>query len=129
MSAFVPEKYRVLIVDDEEDLAEIIQEELQDYGFHVELATSGNSAFQKVQESAFDLVISDIKMPDGDGCELLENIRKLHPSSPVVMLMTGFSQYSEDDLIARGAAALLEKPIDVESIYETLKDHFQSKAS
>lgn len=127
MSGFKAEDYTILVVDDEHDLAEIIQEDLADYGFNVILAHSGHEAFDIFHNQKIDYVLSDIKMPDGDGCELLDNIKKENPKLPVVMLMTGFSEYSENDLVARGAEGLLTKPIDTEMIYEGIKDFFESK--
>ena len=121
---FRPEDYCLLVVDDEEDLADIVAEELEDYGFKVKTAYSGREALEVVKSQPIDYVVSDIKMPNGDGKELLSSIRSRDPAVPVVLLMTGFSEVSEDEVVNAGATALLNKPIDIEALFERIKKHF-----
>ena len=62
-----PENYRILIVDDEESLREVLTIMLHREGYQVEAAVDGSQALARIEESAFDLVISDIKMPKLNG--------------------------------------------------------------
>ena len=121
---FRPEDYCLLVVDDEEDLADIVAEELEDYGFKVKTAYSGREALEVVKSQPIDYVVSDVKMPNGDGKELLSSIRSRDPAVPVVLLMTGFSEISEEEVVNAGATALLNKPIDIEALFERIKKHF-----
>ena len=124
MSEFREEEYTILVVDDEEDLAEIVGEELSDLGFNVRIAFGGHEAMEIVEREKIDYVISDIKMPGGDGKELLSRIRAKDSKLPIVLLMTGFSEYSEFELKDSGAIELLNKPIHIDVLYERLKQHF-----
>lgn len=107
----------ILVVDDEDELREVIVEDLGLENYKVLSASSGNQAFQLIKENPnIGLVFSDIRMKDGDGYDLLINIRKLSKTSPIVYLMSGFSDFSEKDLLSAGAQGVLEKPRDMGEI-------------
>ena len=111
-----PENLSILIVDDERDLREVIHLELEMFGYKIFEAGSGNEALSLCKDEKIDVIISDIRMPDGDGMHLLTNVKKSHPQIPVVILMTGYSEYAKDDLLQQGATAFFEKPLDCEEI-------------
>ncbi|SMF81889.1 response regulator [Pseudobacteriovorax antillogorgiicola] len=126
MSNFNPADYTLLVVDDEEDLAEIIAEELSEYGFKMRIAFGAQEALGIIQREPIDYVISDVKMAKGDGMFLLTGLQQHELHLPVVLMMTGQSEYSETELKNQGAAGLLDKPIEIEHLYEQLKKHFSS---
>jgi len=114
---------KILVVDDEPDLREILVEELRDQGFEVSEASSGNEAWSLVQKTEFKVVISDIRMPHGDGIGLLKNI---HGGSlakpPIVFLLSGFSDLSEQDAKKLGARQVFSKPFELDMISQALKE-------
>ncbi|MEI6398505.1 MAG: response regulator [Pseudomonadota bacterium] len=114
----------VLVVDDDVDLCDIIADELADAGFTVEKAFSGNQAIKALEKKAFDLVLTDIKMPEGSGIDLLKFIRQKSTSTPVVLMMTGFVDFSESDLISMGAKVIFRKPVLVEKMLAQLETIF-----
>ncbi|MBU6154157.1 MAG: response regulator [Bdellovibrionales bacterium] len=116
----VLEKKRVLIVDDEPMLREILRDLLEFEGALVGESENGRSAFDLYRKEGFDAVVSDIRMPGGDGLELLENLRRLDCVTPVVMLITGFSDLSHDAAYNLGADAVLSKPFDVQELLARL---------
>lgn len=65
-----------------------------------------------VDRQRIDIVISDVRMPNGDGISLLTKIRELNPAMPIVLLATGFADLTEPEALGMGANALIEKPID-----------------
>jgi CheY-like chemotaxis protein len=82
-------------------------------GYYTHVAHCGSDALEKVQQAAFDCVLSDIKMPDINGVELYKAIKKIQPELPV-MLMTA---YSTDSLVneglTEGIVAVLTKPLNI----------------
>ena len=99
----------VLIVDDDDFLAEAFQMILEDAGFYVETAATGAQALSKAEATPFKLVITDLKLPDIEGDELSRRLKEMIPGVSVILL-TGMS-----NLQNRGEKApdkILMKPID-----------------
>ena len=115
------EKYRVLIVDDEEDLREIFRESLEEQGFEVFEASSGNEAIQFIKSERVNGIITDVRMPDGTGLDFLEYIQNISANDMIILLMTGFSDIHPEDAYDKGASALLKKPVDPDIIIQSLK--------
>src|SRR5262245_52565869 len=82
---------RILIADDEKDLREILADELRYCGCEVAEAENGKTAYALLESQPFDLIISDIRMPGGDGIELLKAVRKRDPKLPPLVLISGYS--------------------------------------
>lgn len=112
----------ILIVDDEDTLREILAERFQVFHYRTATAKSGNSAWSYLQNNTPDVVISDIRMPDGDGIELLSKIKNRDVFSPKVFLMTGFHEnFSSVDILNEGADGFFPKPFDASSIREIVQ--------
>ena len=80
---------RVLVVDDEKEIRVFLDKALRRLGgFHVELAESGEEALRKLEKEPFELVLTDLKMPQMDGLQLIEEIAKSKPD-PLMITMTG----------------------------------------
>jgi len=77
---------QILIVDDDLTLLEVVHARLTSAGFKVYKAANGKTALTLMQKHPIDLLISDIKMPEMSGMELLEHIRSLYPYLPVIFL-------------------------------------------
>jgi DNA-binding response OmpR family regulator len=107
---------RILVVDDEEDILGLLSELLQRWGFEADTVTNGREALERFRGRDFDLVLTDLKMPDMDGLELLRRIREENPRIPVLML-TGFPTVdSAVQAIQEGAYDYLIKPINPEEL-------------
>lgn len=107
---------KVLIVDDDPVLNEINQQIFLTIGVESDLASSGNEAFKLFSSNSYDLVLSDIRMPDGDGIDLLKRIRAI--SDIPVILLTGMSDLEESELKALGANAVLNKPVQIDTLID-----------
>jgi DNA-binding NtrC family response regulator len=116
----------LLIVDDEEELVRLYQELLSAKGFKCIGAKSGNEALKIYKETKIDLILSDVRMRDGDGLYLLDELNKLGKSNTIFILMTGYADFSDETVIAKGAAKLLKKPIKIKSLVELIES-FNSK--
>lgn len=93
----------ILIVDDEPELRAAIADEFELAGCKVLQAASGREAFLMTDHHTIDIVLSDIRMPNGDGVELLKDIRKKYPGIPLVAMATGFTEHRTDTLKNLGA--------------------------
>ena len=104
---------RILLVDDEGSLRVTLAANLELDGFQVVEAESGERALELLRDGAFDLMLSDIRMPGISGAELFQRARQIHPEMPVV-LMTAFAL--EDVVrgaLREGVFAVVAKPFDV----------------
>lgn len=115
---------RILLVDDEIDLLEVLQIHLQLLGADVSTSRSGDEAFAVLQEQQFDLVISDVRMPGGDGPSLLRRLRSSkNLPQPVFLLMTGFTD-APIDAKAEGAQEIIQKPFAFQDLGTLLSKYF-----
>jgi CheY-like chemotaxis protein len=113
---------RILIVEDDLDLREIISARFEMEGCEVAVAPNGITALHMLKEHRFDVVITDLRMPNGHGMELLESIQQLEPPRPAVIVMSGFPETSPQDIIARGASALLVKPFQLNDVLNAVSE-------
>jgi len=113
----MPKKLKLLLVDDEESLLLLIRDELENSGYDVDTAESGEKALEILSKKKFAIVVLDIMMPGIDGLEVLKNIRQQGLKSKVVLL-TGVNELKiARDSLALGANDFLMKPYD----FNTLK--------
>lgn len=113
--------YSLLVVDDDEDLRDLMLLKFRKIGFNVMSANCGTSAMELIKNNKIDLVLSDIRMPDGDGLMLLEQLRTTDPKIPPVIFVTGFSDISVADCITKGAIAVFPKPFDYQELLKSIK--------
>jgi two-component system response regulator YesN len=109
-------KPSVLFVDDEVELVEIYTDMFEFDEIEILSANSGKDALKVIEENNVSIIISDIKMPNGSGIELLKALNEKKLNIPAI-LVTGFTEFTNQELIDLGAIELLHKPVD----YERLK--------
>ncbi len=111
---------RILIVDDEAAIAEIIMYNLQNEGFEVETASDGMECLKKIGEKHFDLILLDIMMPKLDGFETLREIRKEH-RTPVIMLTAKEEEVDKILGLELGADDYVVKPFSMRELIARVK--------
>ncbi|MFH2013265.1 MAG: sigma-54 dependent transcriptional regulator [Pseudomonadota bacterium] len=109
-------KKTILVVDDEESHRIMLSAHLKEEGFELEEASDGQEAVAKVSEKFFDLVLMDVRMPKVDGIEALQNIRKINPTVPVLMMTAYGSINSAVQALKLGAEDYLTKPLDMDEL-------------
>jgi putative nucleotidyltransferase with HDIG domain len=116
-----------LVVDDEEVICSILARRLTREGYSCMMAHNGKEAFNYFYKDSFSLIISDIKMPEMDGIELLKKVKAMHPH----MLMIMVTAYPEIDLAVEamrlGAYDFIVKPADLELIVFSVKKALEKK--
>jgi CheY-like chemotaxis protein len=108
------------VVDDEPVLRELVAFILIDKGFQVLEAESGDAAFQLICKNDFDVVVSDVRMPNGSGVELLTRISNMTKRKPMVFLVSGYSEISLEEARKLGARDLLNKPVDYDKLCQAI---------
>lgn len=105
----------ILVADDDPILREIAAEYLRDAGFSVDLAEDGEEALRAAERGRYDLVVTDMVMPNLDGIELLRALRASCPGTPVIAISAGIAGENADLLLraakAVGAVSVLPKPL------------------
>jgi PAS domain S-box-containing protein len=122
---------RVLIADDDGGIARTLQEILASDGCSVVTASDGQEALEKITAQTFDLVLTDVVMPNMDGHELFLKVRELQPKLPVLM-MTAF-HYDKDHIIKRSRVAglgtvIFKKPVDPERLRAAILEAVAGKS-
>jgi CheY-like chemotaxis protein len=112
---------RILVIDDEPDILELVADILDSYGFAVETARSGPLGLAKLVESPFDLLFCDLSMRDMTGWDVVEKVRATDSDIGVVLITGWGSSLSEDDVRARGVDAILTKPFELKSLVDTIE--------
>jgi DNA-binding NtrC family response regulator len=110
---------KILVVDDESTIADILVESFEDEGAQAKALYSGNHAIKYLKSNSVDLILSDIKMPDGTGIDLLEYVTE-NKNSAALMFMTGYSEFSSDELVSKGAIKVFTKPIDLDNVIDEI---------
>jgi len=114
---------RILIVDDSTTNNILLQSILEEEGFRVDVAFSGQEALNLVEKQKPALILLDIMMPEIDGITLLRKIQKEQAtkSIPVVMVTAKDDEYSREESMLAGATDFLTKPIDVDLVISKVK--------
>jgi len=114
-------KSKILIIDDEEPIRKFLKIHLVKEGYEVTQSAGGKTVFEDIKEADFDIVVSDIKMPDVGGIKILEYIKKNYDGIPVIML-TGFVDVSVAmDVMHKGAFDYIAKPVKKDTILPVVR--------
>src|SRR5512133_2565140 len=113
---------KILVIDDEKSIRNTLKDILGFEGYQVELAENGKAGIASVQSNDFDIILCDIKMPEIDGLEVLEQIRKIKPESTVVMISGHGTIDTAVEAIKKGAFDFIEKPLDLNRLLITLRN-------
>lgn len=113
---------KLLIIDDEKSIRNTLKEILEFEGHDVSLAADGVEGLAMATSESFDVIFSDIKMPNMDGMELLERLNEANVDSSVIMISGHGSIDSAVDCIKKGAFDFIQKPLDLNRILITLRN-------
>ncbi|MBI3047806.1 MAG: sigma-54-dependent Fis family transcriptional regulator [Acidobacteria bacterium] len=106
----------VLVIDDDDSLRRVVEYNLQDEGYRVVTAADGASGLQAFRSQPIDLVLTDIRMPEMDGLELLTRLKTMQPDLPVIILTAHGTIDSAVDAMKLGASDYLTKPFNREQL-------------
>src|SRR5512145_2821925 len=117
----------LLIVDDERPLREAIAERLADQGFLVEQADNGERALERLADFAFDILITDLRLPGIDGRRVLDAAIERYPEI-IAIVITGFGTVKDAvDAIKQGAADFITKPFQFDALLHVLSSALEQR--
>ena len=119
-------KRAILVVDDEEIIRDFLVEVLEDYD--VTLACDGAEAIELLGDSTFDLVITDLRMPNVSGEEVVKKVRELSPSTKVIVISGYSSLYTVSQSVNHGACAFLSKPFSINELLQSVSGALAEEA-
>ena len=117
---------RILIIDDEAPIRRVLRDILENESYQVDDASTGMEALQQIKDQDFDAIFCDIKMPEMDGIEVLEAIRK-ESDVPVIMLSGHGTIETAVEAIKKGAFDFIPKPPDLNRLLITLRNALDKK--
>ena len=113
---------RILVIDDELDMLMLLRMVIEDNtSYEVETTNNPAEGLKMLTEEAYDLVISDLKMPGMDGLELFDELRKMRPDIPVIIITAYGSPEAADEALKKGVADFITKPFRKDTILFTMK--------
>jgi len=116
-----PSSARILVIDDEQDILDLVADILDANGFTVDTARCGSLGLVKLAENRFDLLLCDVGMHEMNGWEVVERVRKTDPVTGVVLVTGWGSTLSEDDARHKGVDAILGKPFEMRTLVGTVE--------
>ncbi|GAB4390733.1 MAG: hypothetical protein Kow0025_24760 [Thermodesulfovibrionales bacterium] len=116
------DKKRVLVIDDEEIVRISCRRALSPEGFEVDVAEDGLQGLSLLRDRGYDVVLTDLKMPNMDGMEVLEHIKDVRPEAKVIVI-TGYSTVETAvKAIKMGAFNYVEKPFTPDALVQAVRE-------
>jgi DNA-binding NtrC family response regulator len=123
----VSERARILVVDDDESIRKTVTTILKDEGYVVDEAENGAEAIKKTNAKFYNLALIDVRLPDMEGTQLLTTIKETTPKM-VKIIVTGYPALQNAiEAVNKGADAYILKPVDVEKLLNTIKEHLKKQ--
>ena len=120
-------KGRILIIEDEKSLKEVLTILLEEEGYEITAASNGLEGMDYLQNDIFDLVVTDIKMPKADGFEVLKKVKEISPSTIVIMITAFGTTESTIEAMKLGAYDYIHKPFKIDEIRHVIQKAFEKK--
>jgi two-component system nitrogen regulation response regulator NtrX len=113
---------KILIIDDERSIRRALKEILEFENYEVHEAENGKDGIEKIRNANYDVIFCDIKMPEMDGLEVLNSLKKEKIECPIIMISGHGNIETAVDAIKKGAFDFIEKPLDLNRILVTIKN-------
>lgn len=120
-------KAKILIVDDDKAPRETMRDFLSEVGFTIEVTDTGIKAMEMLKQSSFDLIISDLRMPQMNGIDLVKNVKAIRKEIPIIVI-TAFATIEDAvESMKAGAFDFITKPLNVDQIKITVEKALENK--
>lgn len=113
---------RILVIDDEKSIRKTLKEVLEYEKYYVDLAENGPEGLELSKKNNYDIILCDIKMPDMDGIEVLEEVQKSGAEAQVIMISGHGNVDTAVEAIKKGAFDFIEKPLDLNRLLITIRN-------
>jgi len=121
------EKERILIVDDEIPILEMVSQYVTLLGYEASTARSGEEALSLLDHQPYTILLTDIKMPDMDGFELMKRVKEKFPGLHIIAMTGHGASYTYTDVVAAGASDFLNKPFSLDEMRAKLRRIIQER--
>jgi CheY-like chemotaxis protein len=114
---------RILLIEDDDNIRSLLRMSLEGLGYEVTEACDGKQGLASYRTNPADLVLTDLVMPEKEGLETIQELRKIHPQAKIIAMSGGSRSNAGENLkMARllGAAALIGKPFELSKLAETI---------
>jgi CheY-like chemotaxis protein len=115
---------KILVVDDEETTRVLLERTISDFGYSVELACNAKDALEKIKSEEFQLIITDLKMPEIDGTQLCRQIRNINLETVIYALSGYLTDYEPEELYDFGFDGHLCKPVNGDVLKSAIEGAF-----
>ena len=113
---------KILVIEDEESVCQTLYKMLSRGNYYIETFTNSPEAVERFYEYPFDVVITDLKMPDLSGWQVAKKVKEKNPSIPVIMITGSTTMYLKKSLVDFGVDYVLNKPFHLEKILEIVSE-------
>ena len=113
---------KILVIDDDAEDRFLLGAVLEERGYEVMLAENGRTGLMVCHRQHPDAIVLDLRMPEMDGRSVLQQLRTLHPSLPVVVFSGERTEEAEEDVLNRGATAFIQKAFSMEHLGLALQE-------
>ncbi len=114
--------HHILVIDDDTYICKLLENYLDKKGYQVKVAYTGSSAIEKVKQNDFDLVLSDYRLPDRDGFDILNHVHRKDPTVPVIIMTAYKEMGTAIKLIKSGAYDYITKPLIPEEVLSLIRE-------
>ena len=118
---------RILITDDDQGICETLSDIFQDKGYGVATANTGGEAADKAGQTAFDVALIDIRLPDMDGIDLIGRLKKMDPHMGVIIITGHASVKSAAQAMGKGALGYVVKPLNMDELLATVREVLEKR--
>ncbi len=116
---------RILVLDDEEMIRDLLQETFQKRGYEVDVAVNGKESLRKLEKASYNLLITDLRLPDISGMEILSEVRKKYPEMGVIMITAYGSIRNAVNAMKEGAFDYIAKPFNLDEMEMVVEKFFK----
>src|SRR3989304_8649297 len=121
-------KYRILVVDDQEPFSHQVKKRLEKEGYEVAIRTDGKRALKTIEETRYNLIISDLRIPDLDGLDLLTNVKERFPETAFIVMTAFGSIETAVEAMKKGANDYITKPFSSEELVLIIKNVLEKQS-
>ena len=116
---------KILVVDDEENVRKVLSTALEDDGYFVDTAETGEEAIEKSEVNFYNLALVDIRLPDMEGTKLLTAMKQTTPKM-IMIIVTGYPTLQNAiEAVNKGADGYVTKPVDIGNLLKIVKKHLK----
>ncbi len=112
----------IIVIDDEEIVCKMTEMTLTNEGYEVETFVDSRKALERIKEKKFDLVITDLKMEDVDGMQILQTVNDLYPDTKVIMITAYATLDTAIEALRKRVFDFFPKPIRIKELKKTVKE-------